>query len=359
MTAIIVGGRYNMALDSLQKSVLDFSTKKTVFVNERQFFEAEHHKVDLLSAVSAHLDDTIVGAVDGIRQEFSLEQVELERRADAILDERDALAKSIRDEQAKLDTVQQKIDGLTGGKYTDGFEAVLQECDALLEKLDEMLKDLDDGDSAGTVGSALDRSGSDRTDKDETSAPKAKDGFWSALFSKKQAVPSGPKFGSFDLAPTRNGSDFFVKGTNYAQFINDYYHSGQSTYEDLGNRAVITTISPGNIEGIHLGKTEAADSSIFWSQHESGGTRESFVEIASHIPEVNYLRKAGMSLDEIRKTPSLERCVDIYFEPSNIPRVIQSNGYYEFDSNGRHRILAAREAGYDIPVRIVGIRKWK
>ena len=137
MTAIIVGGRNNMALDSLQKSVRDFSTKKTVFVNERQFFEAELHKVDLLSAVSAHLDDTIVGAVDGIRQEFSLEQVELERRADAILDERDALAKSIRDEQAKLDTVQQKIDGLTGRKYTDGFGAVLQESYKLYPPTDE------------------------------------------------------------------------------------------------------------------------------------------------------------------------------------------------------------------------------
>ena len=100
-----------------------------------------------------------------------------------------------------------------------------------------------------------------------------------------------------------------------------------------------------------------ADGSIFWSQHESGGTRESFVAIASNIPEVEKLLQAGLSLEEIRENPSLERCVNIYFDPSNIPRVIQSHGYYEFDSNGRHRILAAREVGYNIPVKIVGIRR--
>ena len=160
------------------------------------------------------------------------------------------------------------------------------------------------------------------------------------------------------MAPIKNGSDFFVRGTNYNQFIIDYYNSEQSIYESLGENEVIKTVSPGNIEGIHLGNTEAADSSIFWSQHESGGTRESFVEIASHIPEVEGLLQAGLSLDEIRENNSLERCVNIYFDPSNIPRVIQSRGYYEFDSNGRHRILAAREAGYNIPVKIVGIRRW-
>lgn len=173
------------------------------------------------------------------------------------------------------------------------------------------------------------------------------------------AASGQSKFGCFDLAPIKGGSDFFVKGSNYDQFIEDYYHSERSTYESLGSNEIVTTISPGSIEGIHLGETEASDSTIFWSQHESAGTRESFMEIASHIPEIENLLNRGMSLEEVKANPSLEKCANIYFEPSNIPRVVQSNGYFEFDSNGRHRILAAREAGINIPVKIVGIRKWK
>lgn len=295
-----------------------------------------------------------------IQNDFSIEQASLEQRADQMHRERDALTMKIMDEQSKLDIVQQRITGLSGKKYTDGLDTVSQKCDVLLAELDEMLKELDGSDNPVTVGGAVsDKPGNNREENGSGASRKTKSGFWSTLFSKNQAVPSGPKFGRFDLAPMKNGSDFFVKGTNYDRFINDYYHSERSTYESLGNNGIIKTISPGNIEGIHLGCTEASDSAIFWSQHERGGTKDTFVEIASHIPEVNHLLKSGMSLDDIRAYPSLERCVNIYFEPSNIPRVIQSNGYYEFDSNGRHRILAAREAGYDIPVKIVGIRRWK
>ena len=38
--------------------------------------------------------------------------------------------------------------------------------------------------------------------------------------------------------------------------------------------------------------------------------------------------------------------------------VIEWDGYYEFSSNGRHRILAARALGHDIPVKVIGKRSW-
>ena len=349
-----------MGLDSLKSSVTEYSDKKQELVKERQFFDSEQSKVDLLSAVTSHLDSSIVCAIQGIQDEFSVEREGLDQQADSLQHEKDELTKRINDEQIKLDTVQRKIDSLTGKKYTGGLDAASQKCDSLLAELDEMLKDIDsDGYAESGGGIGADISVNNQDNKREADKGGVSGGFFSKLFSRNQATPSGPKFGNFDLAPIQNGSDFFVRGTNYDQFISDYYNSEQSTYESLGKNEIITTVSPGSIEGIHLGKTEAADGSIFWSQHESGGTRESFVEIASHIPEVENLLHAGLSLDDIRDNPSLERCVDIYFEPSNIPRVIQSHGYYEFDSNGRHRILAAREAGYNIPVKIVGIRRWR
>lgn len=350
-----------MAFDDLKSSVEEYSEKKSELIKERQFFDSEQAKVDSLSAFASHLDDSIVSAIGGVQDEFSAEREGLEQQSDVLQSEKDVLTKKISDEQAKIDTVQKKIDGLSGKKYTGGLDVVCQKCDALLAELDDMLKDIDFEGTTVIGGIGSDKSGNNPNpeSKGETTPRDQKGGFLSSLFSKNQATTNGPKFGNFDLASIKNGSDYFVRGTNYEQFIIDYYNSEQSTYEDLGKNEIITTVSPGNIEGIHLGKTEAVDSSIFWRQHESGGTRESFVEIASHIPEVERLINAGLSLEAIRENPSLERCVNIYFEPSNIPRVIQSNGYYEFDSNGRHRILAAREAGYNIPVRIVGIRRWR
>ena len=168
----------------------------------------------------------------------------------------------------------------------------------------------------------------------------------------------GNKFGSFDTGKYENG-DTVVKGDNYEQYISEYYDSENSIYTSISDNPVIETISPSSIEGIHLGTTEANDPARFWGQHESGGTADSFKEIASHIPEVKAQLDSGRPLSDIQADPVLGRCADIYFEPSSIPRVVKNNGYYEFDSNGRHRILAARELGYDIPVKVIGIRTRK
>lgn len=172
-----------------------------------------------------------------------------------------------------------------------------------------------------------------------------------------QTESSSLKFGSFDMSRIEDTNDYFVQGRNYQQFIKDFYNSGELKYESLRNKEIIKTVSPDSIEGIRLGDREASDNTIFWRQHDTEGTIDSFVEIAKNIPRVQRLLDDGYSLDRIREYPELEKCVNIYFEPSSIPTVVQCNGYYEFDINGRHRILAAREAGYDIPVKIVGIRK--
>ena len=160
-------------------------------------------------------------------------------------------------------------------------------------------------------------------------------------------------FGSFETDRHINGSDVFVKGDNYERFKEDYYSQKESVYEAYDIPKEID-IPPSMIEGIHLGEREMEDPAVFWGQHERGGSLESFKEIAKHIPEVRNQLSSGKRIDEILDDPVLSKCASIYFV--NKPRVIDSNGYYEFESNGRHRILAAREVGYDIPVAVVGRR---
>ncbi len=154
----------------------------------------------------------------------------------------------------------------------------------------------------------------------------------------------------------RYGSDYFVRGENFDSFESDYYSPDGSTFEAYDVHKEIT-ISPGLIEGIHLGEGEVNNPSVFWSQHEQGGTKESFVDIARHIPDVQEQLEAGRSIEDLKEDPVLSDCTWIYFV--NKPRVVEHDGYYEFDSNGRHRILAAREAGYDIPVVVIGRRHQK
>lgn len=158
---------------------------------------------------------------------------------------------------------------------------------------------------------------------------------------------------NFGISETKNGSDYFVHGAHYEQFEREYYSPEESKYMAFDTPAE-KEISPSLIEGIYLGKGEVENSDVFWSQHESGGTAESFQEIASHIPEVKERLASGATLQELCGDPKLGSCASIYF--ANKPKVVENNGYYEFYSNGRHRILAARALGYDIPVEIIGSR---
>ncbi|MDO4621244.1 MAG: hypothetical protein Q4B09_11580 [Lachnospiraceae bacterium] len=113
------------------------------------------------------------------------------------------------------------------------------------------------------------------------------------------------------------------------------------------------TISPNSIEGIRLNDREIENPSLFWQEKAQGwGTMESFKETAGHISEVQERLDAGESLDEIRNEPDLRNCADAYF--ADKVKVFEGDGYYAFDSNGRHRVLAAREAGQNIPVDVIG-----
>ncbi len=169
----------------------------------------------------------------------------------------------------------------------------------------------------------------------------------------KKREPAGRRFGSFEIGP--HG---FVKGDNFEAFLRDWesYDSRQFKENEFDSPE-IRTINPNEIEGIRLGNSEISDPSIFWTQHCTDGTADSFKAITALIPEVQAQLASGRSLDELVEDPRLGKCASIYFDPTNLPRVKECDGYYEFQENGRHRILAAREMGFDIPVRVIGTRK--
>lgn len=57
-------------------------------------------------------------------------------------------------------------------------------------------------------------------------------------------------------------------------------------------------------------------------------------------------------MEDISKDPELSECANIYF--NDRVKVIEHGDYYEFDGDGRHRVIAAEAVGVDIPVQVIG-----
>lgn len=208
--------------------------------------------------------------------------------------------------------------------------------------------------ASGAVGSGGNGPGGNGYVTSETTCETGIKSFFSSLLGlRKKRKFATRQFGSFEIGP--HG---FVNGNHFENYLNDWEgHDPNQFKTNMFETPGIRTIDPGDIEGIRLSDNDLADPSLFWGQHLTDGTEESFKEIAALIPEVQAQLAGGRSLDDLIEDPRLGKCASIYFDPSNIPEVIECDGYYEFQSNGRHRILAAREMGYDMPVKVIGSRK--
>ncbi len=150
----------------------------------------------------------------------------------------------------------------------------------------------------------------------------------------------------------RNSDVFFVNGNHSKEFMDYWTHVDEFTVVPIDNESIIY-INARDIEGIHLNNNDISDVDGFWGRR-TGGTQESFVNIAQDIPKVKNLLESGMDYHEIRSAyPELSDCVDIYFESA--PSVCALNDFYVFSFGGRHREMAAQTIDGMIPVKVKSI----
>lgn len=91
----------------------------------------------------------------------------------------------------------------------------------------------------------------------------------------------------------------------------------------------------------------------FWNTEYKGRSKEEYLEIASHIPEVYERLQNGESLQDLVQDEKVGACAEQYFLPENMVTVNHcADGSYQFTDDGRHRIAAAQELGADIPVKL-------
>lgn len=148
-----------------------------------------------------------------------------------------------------------------------------------------------------------------------------------------------------------------IVGSGYDKYSE--YRANLENYTVDSSRygsGIIKEVDVNFIEGIpSITTSEINNPQLFWGR-ESGKTMDTFIEIASHIPEVKERLSQGYKIEDLKNDPTLGSCASIYFDPDSpsAPTLYKGDGFYEFVGNGRHRILAARYLGYSFPMRVVG-----
>lgn|GEM_PF-2290777 len=144
---------------------------------------------------------------------------------------------------------------------------------------------------------------------------------------------------------------YFAGGDNQAGFT-DYWKNGSKSYEYTAiDNAKVEFIKASDIEGVPLYKNEFNNMDGFWTRHGADGfSKQSILDNASKISEIQLHLRNGATLDAIAANPSYTKAIDSYFlNPIELTKV---DNFYVFKNDGRHRILAAKELNINIPVKI-------
>lgn len=143
--------------------------------------------------------------------------------------------------------------------------------------------------------------------------------------------------------------DTYSKDPQWQQMYRDLYHEEPEVSE--GEKKLETPdkdyemMDPNEIQNVD------SEDENFWNHH--GNQKEDYIALASKLPEVQARVEAGESLEDIMKDEKLKECAYAYYE--RMVTVEKTEQGCEFQSDGRHRIEAAKELGYKIPVKIVDL----
>ena len=106
-----------------------------------------------------------------------------------------------------------------------------------------------------------------------------------------------------------------------------------------------------NAADIDTSSAMGMDDPNFWNHHNN--TKEDYMDLASHLPEVQSRLEDGEALEDLYKDPEIGATAYQYYNPDKMVRVEENpDGTYSYIDDGRHRITAAQELGYDMPVKI-------
>ena len=148
------------------------------------------------------------------------------------------------------------------------------------------------------------------------------------------------------------GFRIYTLGSHVYRRSSGYWENGNYTFSRNENPELVY-VRARDIEGVYLSDRELGNPEGFWTRNgREGWSRENILRRASHIQDVRQNTESGMSLDELSQNPVLDDTIRSYY--NNPVQVAQVGSYYVFQSDGRHRTLAAQSLDTYIPVLVTG-----
>ena len=194
--------------------------------------------------------------------------------------------------------------------------------------------------------------------ENKAEAPESEDAYRTAMNNMAEYM-SEHNYGPDDYAEYSKDPEWQKLNADLQQSLGMEVTTDVSTPSPESGKDVSATELPDNCvmvnaSDIDMTYAQGMDSDQFWSHH--GNTKEDYLRMAERIPDVQQALDSGKSLDEIKQDPELKDTAHAYFDPENMIKVEQqADGSYSFADDGRHRIAAAQEMGYEIPVEVTNM----
>ncbi len=150
----------------------------------------------------------------------------------------------------------------------------------------------------------------------------------SSGFSAAGTTSDTIMFDDVAMAKNPKNDQYFVKGENYDDFY-DYWDTGREGYTRTTVENPQTSyVKASEIEGVHLSGHDVQSPDKFWGQH--GYSKEGYIE---------YIQSGKIAN-----------------KPVEVHKVVKGNKtFYDFQGDGRHRVITGKKLNVEIPVIITEI----
>lgn len=170
-----------------------------------------------------------------------------------------------------------------------------------------------------------------------------------STFAGENQYPSDTFGSQIQLVQDRLSNErYFSRGEHFEEY-RDFWENGDYSYTRYDNPEIVY-VRARDIEGVYIWDRERENPQGFWTRNGTRGwSRENIMRRASHIEDVRQNIDAGFSIEDLEDNPELNETIGSYYrEPVQVASL---GSFYVFQSDGRHRILAAQTLAY-IPVLI-------
>ncbi len=171
-----------------------------------------------------------------------------------------------------------------------------------------------------------------------------------SAFTEGNIYPSDTFGSQIQLVQDRLSNErYFSRGDHFEEY-RDLWENGNYSYTQC-EAPELVYVRARDIEGVYIWDSERENPQRFWTRNGTQGwSRENIMRRASHIEDVRQNIENGVSLEELSQNPELDETIGSYYRTP--VQVASLDSFYVFQSDGRHRIIAAQTLDAYIPVLI-------